>query len=145
MRSIISLLKDILQKILELIGLIRKKDETVLLWTNPSPTSDFPAKTVNVSYADYDYVFALGKVTTGVNEVRHLATPWIPAAQGNSGHFNYIGTDYFAMARQMTLVSGGISFTSGYMVNMATDATYDNWNNRAIPLMIFGVKLGGGY
>ena len=143
MRSIISLLKDILQKIAELIGLIRRKDETVLLWTNPSPTSDFPAKTVNVSYEEYDYVFALGKVTTSADEGRFLTTPWVPASQGNSGFFNYIGTDYFAMSRQMTLVGGGIAFTSGYMVNMATDATYANWNNRAVPLMIFGIKLGG--
>lgn len=110
-----------------------------LIWENASPTSVFPAQTVSVNYTDYDYVFALGKIADG-NEYDMLATPLIPAVQGHRAMLNYIGIDFMSILRQMSLVSGGVSFTSGSMVTLTNGTTYNGWDSRAIPLVIFGVK-----
>lgn len=114
--------------------------EVDLLWENASPSSSFAAQSITVAYTDYDFVFALGQVIDLESDGRHLTTPWIPAVEGKSGFFNYIGTDYYAMSRQMTLASGKITFTSGYMVNTANDATYAEWDNRAVPVAVYGIK-----
>ena len=123
------------------LGTVTLDHNVVLLWENASPTSNFPAQTINIDYSDYDFLFVVGDVVGSNN--RFTAT-WIPATSGGNAYLNYIGIDYYAMSRQITLIDEGVSFTSGYMVLLTNGATYQEWDNRAIPIAIYGIKFSKG-
>lgn len=111
--------------------------EMVKLWENASPSSDFAAQTINVNYTGYDFIFCTG---LGVNiDTWYTASSYVPVVRNNAGIIFDITADGWAHTRRFTLVNNGISFTTGWQGQMGGDK-YPDWNNRAIPVAIYGIK-----
>ena len=105
--------------------------EWPVLWTNPSPTSNFSAQTVSVDLSDWSWV-AIGAAvsTSGTSEIITFAR------NGTSTTLslpNIGGTQYF-YKRSVTVSPTGVTFSTGYRnTNGTTGAGY------CIPLKIYGV------
>ena len=134
MRSIINLLKDILQKMLEFTNSLNKKVENELLWTNPSPTSEFEAQAVSLSLAHGD------KITIDYwfrNDHKAIATGQAYVGVTTDAGV-YIYADGSQRKRVATVSASGITFASALLNGYANNAY-------CIPYKIYKIKSGGGY
>lgn len=106
-----------------------------LLWTNPSPTADFAAQTINLNLADYIAVIVISKthitgshgytqylLLIGTNN-NEIGGPWLV---DNADHS--INTD----TRQCSVTTTGVTFTTSRGENTAGSAI--------IPYQIYGIK-----
>lgn len=151
MRSLLDILKEVLEKLKALTTSTDKKTEINLLWTNPNPTSAFAAKTVSLNLSGYDMVeIAFYQATSQlythtkrvlvgcVSDLGAVTTRFLETSGTSTS-----GT--WSTSRQVNVKTTGITFGAG-----AYEYTYNNGNNHVvnnsytIPLKIYGIKLGGG-
>lgn len=150
MRSIISLLKDILLKILELLGIINKKTEIELAWTNPNPTSAFAAQTIALDLSDCDMVeiFSYGRAGQASYTYGYKSDSFLIGECGNIQRTCFIGSsiDYILVeSRPLKVSKTGITFEKGSTIymNANTHSFGVTSNGSAVPYKIFKIKLGG--
>ena len=102
-----------------------------LLWTNPSPTSDFAAQTVSLDLSDYKLVLIMWVTSTSSALCRSIISP-IAGDEIQDFYLAKNGTDRYS--RQITATSSGISFSPGWL-------GYADDNSKMIPYMIYGIKM----
>lgn len=101
-----------------------------LLWTNPSPSSNFAAQTVSLDLSSYDAVFL--KCYTTTDTPRYFTclfmvdgNIWTMYAVGGAASNRY--------NRLVTVSDTGLVFAGGYSNGTAGSA-------HAIPIEVYGVK-----
>lgn len=118
-----------------------------LLWTNPSPSSIFAAKTiplVNV-YDNYEFleVEYLAVATQDlVNSTKKLNR--FPCKSGAVASIVIWTTDWFNVHRSNWWTSSGLYFDHAYYNSLTTPSTQGQGNDNLIPYKIYGIKTGGG-
>ena len=116
-----------------------------LLWTNPS--TNLGATTINLDMSGYDYI-EIECTETGNYPQRsyfvkcEIGTSTTPAQETlTTFYFNRDLSGYAAlgvMSRYADIYSDRIVFTSGDM--LYDGAYYKNWDGRAVPYKIWGIK-----
>lgn len=111
-------------------------DMRKLLWTNPSPTSDFAARTVEVDLSDYDAVDVVFKNYKTSNPGRMIRCKKGGDALNiqNAGDGTNSRWRYFVAKSDNT----GVQFYDGYYGSTVNNAY-------SVPYQIYGIKLGTGY
>ena len=103
-----------------------------LLWTNPSPTSNFTAQTISLTLADYDYLL--------------IECTWATSFAGNLSYHickNGVKSSLFGSNPTNTGVIGirqATVSTSGVTISDAKNGT-TTANNIMIPTSIYGIKM----
>ena len=115
------------------------------LWTNPDPTAQFAAQTINLDLSEYDAV-----------EVRYVgSTVWksnssVTISKGNRGYANVTAgnmgmqsasnTVIYTANRLFTVSDTGIECSAGYA--MTSNGSIVSPENRAgVPTEIYGIKI----
>lgn len=112
-----------------------------LLWTNPNPTSSFPAQTVQIDLSGYDAVIVDANYTSSsyavsvivfkdhldiqMNAVTNLQTT------GSVGYGN----------RNVSMTSTGVTFSGGYTKSASSTGAATADNARLVPQSIYGLRL----
>lgn len=112
-----------------------------ILWENPS-TGSFSAQTVSVDLTGYSLIFVVAKTNeNALTNTLFLQSSFVPNIVGAQGMVGGMagGEEYWAHCRYFTIVSGGISFTSGSMWRN-NGTIYTDWDNRSVPVYICGIK-----
>ena len=122
-----------------------KQTETVL-WTNPSPTSDFGQTTVTLSdsISNYDYIAVKWKVSTSLSTT---STTMVPVGdfksmlnQNGDNALFIASVNQNGWARTVFYVSDtSITISTSYRLN-----AQGNSGSNAIPTSIIGIKNIGG-
>ena len=108
--------------------------EPVLLWTNPSPTSDFTAQTVSLDLSDYAGVIVEFIKSTTSNKINtRLYAKKNEDVDGIFGAGSYYVKGDSNTARGISVTDTGVTFAEGYG-NMSLN------NKTSIPIRIYGVK-----
>lgn len=103
-----------------------------LLWTNPSPSTNFSPQTLSIDLSDYEFVEIVVKDSTSTN--------YSKAVKGKKGlpitleAFGY-GSSFTHQFRFATPSDTGITFTKGSLTGSASEH-----NELMIPLFIYGAK-----
>ena len=123
-----------------------KKETRVLLWTNPHPAS-FSAGTVNVDMSGYDNI-EIECTRTGGTDQTYIVKSGVGSSSSASvtvdlttirletGNSNLNAITL--MTRTADVYATGIVFSSGQMIY--NGALYKDWDNRAVPYRIWGIK-----
>lgn len=117
-----------------------------LLWTNPSPTSDFGAQTLTLDLSGYDEVevyagFINSSATTnmcGYFRAKVGGAGLIQLVNLDTANTSNASTFINIVSRQFQVSTTGITFTSGQMTYAG--GAYANWGGRAVPFQIYGIK-----
>ena len=117
-----------------------------LLWTNPSPASDFGAQTLTLDLSGYDEVevyagFINSSDTTntcGYFRAKVGGTGLIQLVNLDTANTSNASTFINIVSRQFQVSTTGITFTSGQMTYAG--GAYANWSGRAVPFQIYGIK-----
>lgn len=115
------------------------------LWQNPSPESEFAPQTVTLDWSGYDIVFVTSitsAATAGSGNYQPVV--FMPARVGESGAISSFGIDssnsqVWGHARYVYIESNGIRFGPGNQYQVGGNV-YTNWNGRAVPTAIYGIK-----
>lgn len=111
-------------------------NNTTLLWTNPSPTSNFASQTISLDLKDYTFVaielfFSTSQVTTGNRGITILpklsATSYIYAMVKSGNNLASIGRQVTSITD--TSISFGTSLWNG-----------ETSSDRGIPTRIWGIR-----
>lgn len=100
-----------------------------LVWTNPSPSSNFAAQTLALELGNYDAVVIYVKQDTSTN----YGAFCFAAMDINTTIFTKGQTNGTMFGRYITASGAGITFSNGYS-GSSTGAQY------AIPLYVYGIK-----
>ena len=114
-----------------------------LLWTNPNPTSDFGAQTLTLDLSGYDEVEI---VATFLGDTRASYSTRCAVGAGSNLAYQILNTATATnastfingVAREFTVSTSGITFGNGQMTY--NGGAYTNWQSRAIPYKIYGIK-----
>lgn len=123
---------------------VNKVTQTTLLWTNSNPTAAFSAQTIYLDLSNYDAVKIVALFVENTNSAFTCELPVGSADRAISYFFLLTATSSDAahfingVSRNASVGTDGIAFGSGQMVY--NSASYVDWNNRAIPWKIYGVK-----
>lgn len=130
----------------ELISKITGQTEfRYLLWTNPGNT--WGAAKVTISdLSDYDEVLILAAGFQNSNYVYSrcpvgkdgLIQCFTTSPDNTQGTWTFMNT----ASRHYTTASDGVTFENGQMTYAG--GIYQNWDSRAVPLKIWGIKYVGG-
>ena len=120
-----------------------KVERRTLLWTNPS--NIYGAGTVALDLSDYDEVEILAAGFQTSNYVYSrcpvgkdgLIQAFTTSPDNASNAYTFMNS----ASRHYTVNSTGITFNNGQMTYAGS--AYQNWNSRAVPLKIYGIKSGG--
>ena len=105
-----------------------------LLWTNPSPSSNFSAQTVSLDLSDYDEIELF---YAGTTDYANTAIDYIKVAIGKGGLLNMSANEIWW--RYVTASSTGVTFDTGYRTpTYGANSTADN--KFIIPLKFYGIK-----
>lgn len=130
MRSLLDILKEVLEKLKALTTSTNKKTEIKLLWTNPNPTKAFAAQTVSVnglsSYDEYEVVYKFYSTLAMLNTHK---------SKVGYGTLLYIHDSGNTYRRNVT--ASGNNLTISDVAGSRDDNAY------VIPYQIYGIKLGG--
>lgn len=113
-----------------------------ILWTNPSPTTDFSAQTITLSSDDYDVLEIYYYDWTTAKRMKS-----VKAIKGENILIDasfYSGTDYYVASREMTYNSN-TSYSVGNCVSLygtTTTAIVNPINFVCVPVKILGYKTG---
>lgn len=110
-----------------------------VLWENASRSS-FPPQTISLDLTGYNYIAV--QTISGEYDMSAIATTFIPAIAGygaNCTNFG-IGGDAWAHCRHVFVRENGVEFGSGNQMQVNTGNMYPDWNGRAIPYRILGIK-----
>ena len=109
-----------------------KKMGFELLWTNPSPTSSFPAQTRSWDLSEYDFVL----IEASDNNTSDPAFMHFLGKKGNKTRILLMYNS--RQVREFTFDDTGITFRDGYEGGTTTSVAVAN--TRAIPHKIYGIK-----
>lgn len=110
-------------------GTIKQGVKIVQLWSNPNPTSAFPAQTVAVDYTPYDLICILSWINSAG---RPVMTTQIAANGNYIDGWSYL--DGIARKRGAQIVQTGVQFSSGVDNGSPSTAVF-------LPQRIYGIKL----
>lgn len=118
-----------------------------LLWTNPSPTANFPAQDIltTTDFTKYDEIEVVGINYTTYGSVM----PSLRMQVGEKGNLIGVAGSQGDSAGKGYLVARGVwSYTNKITMQLAkgvaTDGTtYVENNQNMVPLRVYGIKLGG--
>ena len=115
-----------------------------LLWTNNDITQSFAAQTISIDLSDYSFVdivfspwggtseLAVSRFVVGAtSELSYTKT----SSDSTSDAQHFLNGTY----RGINITATGISVGTGQMIYAG--GAYQNWNNRAIPYKIYGIKF----
>lgn len=102
----------------------------VLLWTNPSPTSEFAAKTVSVDLTNYEGVIVEYEESTSISEI--ISRVYCKRNENIRFGCGYT-FDSSARSRNLSINDNGVTFSDAYI------QTEKN-NTYLVPVKIYGVK-----
>lgn len=130
-------LQEVLQRVLDKLKTIftklDKKTEIVKAWKNPSPSSEFGAKTINCDLSDCDGVLFLtlwqNSGAGGCN------SQYIPMGEKAALFVPY----YLNVYREATVTPTGVTFGKGVLVG-TYGVTTTGRNDLAIPYEFYKVK-----
>lgn len=114
------------------------EEAPTLLWTNPSPTSNFAAQTLSLDLTEYAYLLFKVKnsLTTGYTDEAYCA-----CQKDNSKRsaFSVVGAGApkIIHSRYFDTTDNSITFSAGYHSSTSSGTTD---NRYAIPLEIYGIK-----
>ena len=116
--------------------LTEEKDIKTLLWTNPSPGTEFAAQTIELDLSEYDSVCIEYRPFYSYSGTKSVTAPVGTTALGdlsmsNLGLVN--GTNTYNGFRHMEITETGINVQQGYNHSAAD-------NRSVIPVRIYGVK-----
>ena len=111
-----------------------------LLWTNPAPTSSFSAQTIPIDLSNYSAVAVFTDYTSTTMEVCTIVKK--DAIDSAIWYFtNVLSVASIAIAqRSVKMTSAGVTFGSGYVKVITDTATGTQYDNRLIPIKIYGIK-----
>ena len=101
----------------------------VKLWTNPNSSIDFPAQTLALDLASYDYIDIDLKLTGSIND-SHETKRYYKGSESNS-YFTFSGISVY---RSVVMTDSGIIFGNAY--NGSTEE-----NIRLVPCAIYAGKV----
>lgn len=110
-----------------------------VLWTNPSPTSEFAGQTItlNDSIENYKYYEVMYRRTNSSSTIRNISSGKIPSGQGADLIFAY----YYNFIRTIESVRGtSISFQNCNQYQTYGNSTITTANSYIIPYQILGYK-----
>lgn len=118
------------------------------LWTNPSPTADFPAQSINLSSSDYDYLIFVYKFYPPYtpNMGQHCSV-FVPKGYGcvltDAGNFGISGNynNTAAYRRQIERVSDTRYDAKLCGISISVSPYWKDANNYLIPLFVYGGKF----
>lgn len=103
-----------------------------LIWTNPSPTSNFNAQTMSIDLSGYDYLIIKARRSTSSTA---CGSAVIPIDGDETIIFGGANTGFNLTGRTVKATSSSIVFSSGYLQGNNTDSVA--W---CIPIKIYGVR-----
>lgn len=114
-----------------------------LLWTNPNPASDFAPQTLALDLSGYDEVEI---VATFLGDTNASYSTRCAVGAGSNLAYQILNTATATnastfingVAREFTVSTSGITFGNGQMTY--NGGAYTNWQARAIPYKIYGIK-----
>lgn len=112
------------------------------LWTNASIGTEFPDQTVSCPCSDYDYIMVL--FTSGDSVAGLFGSTWVKtgvAAGTYAVNFSIDGGAVWAHTRYFDVWSTSVRFFKGQQMDVLNNTVYKDWNNRAVPYKIFGIKF----
>lgn len=123
---------------------VDKVTQTVLLWTNSNPTVSFPAQTIPLDLSSYDAVKIVALFVE--NTISSFVTELPVGSEDRAISYFYLNTTNTTNAstflngcsRTASVRTTGITFGNGQMIYVGN--AYVDWNNRAIPWKIYGIK-----
>lgn len=105
-----------------------------LLWSNPSPTSEFSAQTISLDLSNYDDVDI---VIYGGQVYRYHIADSLSSTAFTRAQLS--GANYVELhGRRITISSTGIVFTDGYAPYGSTQGSVNN--HAAKPYLIYGIR-----
>lgn len=117
-----------------------------MVWLSASPTSAFAEQTLKLDLSPYDFVAVIAAETASANP-SYMPIVVLPCAVGSYGSISGHGIDnnkneVWLFARRFGIVDDGIQFYSGGQYDVRGDRILvgDNWNIKAVPLAILGIK-----
>ena len=126
-----------------ILSYLLKVERRTLLWSNPS--NIYGTGTVALDLSDYDEVEILAAGFQTSNYVYSrcpigkdgLIQVFTTSPDNASNAYTFMNT----ASRHYTVTQTGITFNNGQMTYAGS--AYQNWNSRAVPLKIYGIKSGG--
>lgn len=112
-----------------------------VLWTNASSQSAFASQSISVpNLSDYNYMVVIARITEG--GLNAMSSGIVPVIEGHEANIINVG-GFWAHMRAFAPhpSSNTVAFGAGSQINLETDATYPDWNNRVIPWQIIGLKV----
>lgn len=103
-----------------------------LLWTNPSPTSNFAAQTVSINLSEFQ-ALKIKFITSPTGTMRAVQDVLVDGETYNCYLHNATTGTQYSYIRQVIATSTGVEFSTGYREQTA-GAGY------MIPLEIYGIK-----
>lgn len=109
-----------------------------ILWTNPSPASNFAEQTISLDSDDYDILAFIWKTNTGENRTAITRT-----LKGNGTQIDFFST---AVATRVwtrrTIYVSDVSYSIGNCSRMEYGQSTIYENGYCIPLYVIGYKTG---
>lgn len=107
-----------------------------LLWTNPSPLSNFSAQTINVNTSGYSHLIFVYTNRAGTSTEKYETNCILPNDnRGTLSCYGYKSNNNSFYTRMFTKTDTTITFTAGYSSRSSGTDT-----DRVIPIEIYGLK-----
>lgn len=116
-------------------GKIRTGMSIDLLWTNPSPGSNFGAQTISLDLSGYSFVIVFFSFDPQSSVLSQCYLAMAP--MGGIGQM--MGQVNYRVKRQFTVKATGVAFSSG--ASASAGGNLGNSDGAAIPQLIYGVRL----
>lgn len=128
-----------------ILAYLLKVERRTLLWTNPSPTSDFGTQPISLDASAYDELEIYYTDYKAHNDIM----PALRVSVGQAGSMNafFGGSTYdsgvvFVANRRFAVTSTYVSFGNGN--GSIPNNGWSTRNDMCIPQKIYGIKSGGG-
>ena len=135
------------ETIADILAYLLQVERKKLLWTNSGTA--IGAQTISLALSDFDEVEVEFCVTDAFSNDDHVFSRCRVGGKGLGQWWcvnQSAGSNYGAInsvSRSFSASTTGVTFQSGQMLYAGT--SYFNWNNRCVPVRIYGIKYGGGY
>lgn len=121
---------------------------TEVLWVNANPGGYFGAQTLQLDLSAYDFVAVLAAESSAYSPT-YMPAVVVPCSVGSHGTITGTGFDFTDAAtpevwmfnRSFSVLADGLKFGAGnqYAAHSRLNI-YQNWNNKAVPMVILGIK-----
>lgn len=110
-----------------------------LLWTNPTPSVEFPAQTISIDLSNYDMIMVIPRAGT-----TNLTLSPVIVPKGDRGLITYVflnensGASNLISHRRIDSVNdNGVSFENAQLKAVASTSASSTYNTACIPYKIF--------